>query len=328
MYQNRFLKEVFIIFLSLFFLTSYVIAATFPEKPLTLIVPTAPGGPIDLTARIISKQLAVELGQAIVVINRPGASQKIGVDSLINSPKDGYTIAAVSPASMTINPVLDKNVGYDSVNDLTHLINAIEYQSVLVTRPSIPAKNLADFVAYARKNPEKLSYGSGGGGTSMHFTTSAFLNLAKINALHVPYKSSGPAMLGLLGNEIDFLMPDLGDIKSYIIGGQVTALAISGKTRSKVLPNVPTFSESNIPELKNWNYTGWIGIVAPAGIPVDVSNKLQAALQATMMSESVKESFDNIGFKVVATPGDQFKKQIQEDLTLNRKIVKEGNITK
>jgi tripartite-type tricarboxylate transporter receptor subunit TctC len=326
--QKYLIKKIFLLCLSVLSYTSYYAIAAFPEKSITLIVPTAPGGPIDLTARVISKQLAVELGQPIIVINRPGASQKIGVDSLISSPKDGYTIAAVSPASMTINPVLDKNISYDPVNDLTHLINAIEYQSVLVSKTSIPVKNLADFVAYARKNPGKLSYGSGGGGTSMHFTTSAFLNLAKIDALHVPYKSSGPAMLGLLGNEVDFLMPDLGDIKSYINGGQVVALAISGKTRSKVLPNVPTFSESNIPELKNWNYTGWIGIVAPAGIPLEVSNKLQNALQATMNSDPVRESFDNIGFKVVATPGEQFKKLIQDELILNRKIAKEGNITK
>ncbi|MEI7428124.1 MAG: tripartite tricarboxylate transporter substrate-binding protein, partial [Betaproteobacteria bacterium] len=129
----RFLKNYFFLLLIvIFFRTGFLQAQTFPNKPITMIVPTAPGGPVDLTTRVITKQLAIEIGQPIVVINRPGASQKIGVESLINSPKDGYTIAAVSPASMTINPVLDKNVGYDPVNDVTHLMNAIEYQSVLV----------------------------------------------------------------------------------------------------------------------------------------------------------------------------------------------------
>ena len=321
-------NDYFLLCALIFWPTTFLQAQTFPNKPITMIVPTAPGGPIDLTARVITKQLAIEFGQPIVVVNRPGASQKIGVESLINSAKDGYTIAAVSPASMTINPILDKNVGYDPVNDVTHLINAIEYQSVLVVHPSIPVRNLAELVAYGRANPGKLTFGSGGGGSSIHFTTSAFLSLTGIKALHVPYKSSGPAMLGLLGGEVSMLMPDLGDIKSHIATNQVTGLAISGTARAKVLPNVPTFSEAGIPELKNWNYTGWIGVVAPIGIPKDVSAKLQAALQASMKAPAVKEAFDNIGFKIVATPADEFKKQIQDGLEVNRKIAKEGNITK
>lgn len=323
-------KPLFLLLISVIFSIQmkYIQAQSYPNKPITLIVPTAPGGPIDLTARIISKQLAIEIGQSIIIINRPGASQKIGVDSLIKSPKDGYTIGAVSPASMTINPILEKNIGYDPVNDLTHLMNAIEYQSVLVIHPSIPAKNLFEFVSYARANPDKLTFGSGGGGSSIHFTTSAFLNLVGIKALHVPYKSSGPAMLGLLGGEISMLMPDLGDIKSYIQNGQVTGLAISGIYRAKVLPNIPTFSETNISELKNWNYTGWIGFVAPNNLPIDISLKLQSTLQATMKTSSVKEAFNNIGFQVVATPSDEFKKQIQDGLITNRKIANEGNISK
>ena len=304
------------------------IAQQFPNKPITLVVPTAPGGPNDMTARVIAKQLAIEIGQPIIVINRPGASQKIGVESVIASPKDGYTIGIVSPASMIYNPALEKNLSYDPVNDLTQLINAVEYQSVLVISPTIPVKNMAEFVSYARANPDKLTYGSGGGGSSIHFTTAAFLSLTGIKALHVPYKSSGPAQLGLLGGEVSMLLPDMGDIKSYIATGQVTALAISGTTRSKQLPNVPTFSETGVPELKNWNYSGWIGIVAPNGIPKDISLKLQVALQATMKSASVKESFDNIGFKIIATPAEEFRKQILEGLEMSRKIAKEGNITK
>jgi tripartite-type tricarboxylate transporter receptor subunit TctC len=328
------LEIVLIRRLNFFFMTlllwqvCFVSAQTFPNKPITLVVPTSPGGPNDMAARIIAKQLAIEIGQPIIVINRPGASQKIGVESVMSSPKDGYTIGIVSPASMIYNPALEKNLGYDPVNDFTQLINAIEYQSVLVINPSIPAKNMAEFVAYARSRPDVLTYGSGGGGSSIHFTTAAFLSLTGIKALHVPYKSSGPAQLGLLGGEVNMLLPDLGDIKSYIATGQVTALAISGSVRSKLLPNVPTFSETGLPELKNWNYSGWIGVVAPSGIPKDISLKLQSALQATMKSASVKEAFDNIGFKVIASPAEEFKKQIQEGLEMSRKIAKEGNITK
>jgi tripartite-type tricarboxylate transporter receptor subunit TctC len=296
--------------------------SAFPNKAITLIVPTAPGGPIDMTARIVAKDLSTELGQPIVVMNRPGGSQKIGVESLLSSPKDGYTFAAVSPASMTINPVIEKSVGYDPLKDFTYLANAIEYQSVLVVHPSIAVKNLAEFIAYAKANPTKLSYGSGGNGSSMQFTTSTFLNLTNIEALQITYKSSGPAMLGLLGGEVNMLMPDLGDIRQYVTNGSVIALAVTGSERNKRLPNVPTFPETGIPELKNWTYTGWIGFVASAGIPVEAAQRLQNALQVTLKTDKMKEAFDGIGFKVIATVPSEFKKQIAEGLESNKKVVK------
>ncbi len=294
----------------------------YPNKTITLIVPTAPGGPIDMTARIVAKDLSSELAQAIVVINRPGGSQKIGVESLLSAPKDGYTLAAVSPASMTINPVIEKSVGYDPLKDFTYLANGIEYQSVLVVHPSVPVKTLAEFIAYAKANPTKLSYGSGGNGSSMQFTTSTFLNLTNVEALQITYKSSGPAMLGLLGGEVNMLMPDLGDIRQYVTNGTVTALAVTGSERNKRLPNVPTFPESGIAELKNWTYTGWIGFVASAGIPPEAAQRLQSALQTTLKTDKMKEAFDGIGFKVIATPPLEFKKQIADGLESNKKVVK------
>ena len=295
---------------------------TFPNKTITLIVPTAPGGPIDMTARIVAKDLSSELAQPIVVINRPGGSQKIGVESLLSAPKDGYTFAAVSPASMTINPVIEKSVGYDPLKDFTYLANGIEYQSVLVVHPSVPVKTLAEFIAYAKANPTKLSYGSGGNGSSMQFTTSTFLNLTNVEALQITYKSSGPAMLGLLGGEVNMLMPDLGDIRQYVTNGTVTALAVTGSERNKRLPNVPTFPESGIAELKNWTYTGWIGFVASAGIPPEAAQRLQSALQTTLKTDKMKEAFDGIGFKVIATPPLEFKKQLADGLESNKKVVK------
>jgi len=303
-------------------------AQSFPNRPITLVVPTAAGGPIDLTARIVAKELTLVLGQPIVVVNRPGASQKIGIESLLKAPLDGYTLAAVSPASMTINPILEKNISYNPLKDFTLLVNAIEYPSLLVVHPKIPARNLAELVAYGRANPGKLTYGSGGGGSSIHFTTAAVLSMAGVDALHVPYKSSGPALIGLLGDEISLLMPDLADVRQHVANGSLVPIAASGKERSSKLPNVPTFAESNVPELKNWTYTGWIGFVAAEGIPAEASTKLQAALMTTILSPKVKEAFDGIGFKVIASNAQQFRSQIQDGLEVNRKIMETGNIKK
>ena len=294
----------------------------FPSKTITMIVPTAPGGPIDMTARIVAKDLSVELAQPIVIMNKPGGSQKIGVEFLLAAAKDGYTIAAVSPASMSINPVIEKSVGYDPLKDFTYLANGIEYQSVLVVHPSVPAKNLAELIAYAKANPGKLSYGSGGNGSSMQFTTSTFLYLTNLDALQVTYKSSGPAMLGLLSGEVNMLMPDLGEIRQYVLNGAVLGLAVTGSERNKRLPNIPIFPESSNPELKNWTYTGWIGFVASAGIPAEAAQRLQSAFQTTLKTDKMKEAFDGIGFKVIATPPAEFKKKIADGLESNRKVVK------
>ena len=323
-----FIQRTLLVLTISIFVQSSSWAQDFPNRAITLIVPTAAGGPIDLTARIVAKELTLVLGQPIVVVNRPGASQKIGIDSLLKAPLDGYTIAAVSPASMTINPLLNKSISYNPLKDFTYLVNAIEYPSLLVVHPKIPVRNLVELVAFGRKNPGKLTYGSGGSGSSIHFTTAAVLGLAGVDALHVPYTSSGPAMIGLLSDEISLLMPDMADVRQHVASGSLIPIAASGKERSNKLPNVPTFAESNVPELKNWTYTGWIGFVAAAGVPAEAANRLQSALMTTMLSTKVKESFDNIGFKVIASNAQQFSEQIQDGLDGNRKIMGLVNITR
>ena len=327
--QFRMKISVLIIFLTFSsFLKSAFAADIYPSKPITLIVPTAPGGPVDLTARIVANELSKILDQRVVVINRPGASQKIGIESLLRAPKDGYTFAACSAASMTISPALDKNIGYDPRKDFVMLANGIENNRVLVINPSTPAKNLIEFISYAKANPGKLTYGSGGNGTTLHFSTASLLSLLGLDLLHVPYKSSGPALMGVLSGEVNLLMPDVADVYKHINNGSLVALGITGASRNDKLPKLPTMMESGVPELKNWTYSSWIGFVAAEGVPLEVSNKLQSAIQTALKLQRTKDAFESVGFTVLASSGEQFQARVREEYELNLKLLSSGQILK
>ena len=303
-------------------------ADLYPNKPISLIVPTAPGGPVDMTARIVANDLSKILEQRVVIINKPGASQKIGIETLLHSPRDGYTFAACSAASMTISPAIDKNIGYDPIKDFVMLANGIENNRVLVIHPSTPARNLVELIAYAKSNPGKLTFGSGGNGTTLHFSTASFLNALGLNVLHVPYKSSGPALMGVLSGEVNMLMPDVGDVLNHINNGALIALGITGAVRNEKLPNLPTMKESGVAELKNWTYSSWIGFVAAEGIPAEANLRLQNALQVALRNPKTKEAFEAVGFSVLASNSEQFQARVREEYELNIKLLSNGRVLK
>ena len=303
-------------------------ADVYPSKPVTLIVPTAPGGPVDMTARIVASDLTKILEQRVVIINKPGASQKIGIEALLHSPKDGYTFAACSAASMTISPAIDKNIGYDPIKDFVMLANGIENNRVLVVHPSTPAKSLIELIAYAKANPGKLTFGSGGNGSTLHFSTASFLNVLGLNVLHVPYKSSGPALMGVLSGEVNILMPDVGDVLNHVNNGSLIALGITGGSRNEKLPHLQTMKESGVAELRNWTYSSWIGFVAADGIPTEASQRLQNALQIALKNPKTKEAFEAVGFSVLASGSEQFQARVREEYELNLKLLSSGRVLK
>jgi tripartite-type tricarboxylate transporter receptor subunit TctC len=299
----------------------------YPNKPITLIVPTAPGGPVDVTARIVAPEMSAILKQRIVVDNRPGAAQKIGIQTLLRAPADGYTFSTASGASLTINPILDPAVGYDPLRDFTLLTYAAEIPAVLVVNPSLPVNSLNELIAYGRATPGRLTYGSGGSGTSLHFGTESFLSVIGVSALHVPYKSSAPALQGLLGGEINFLMPDVGTAKAHVNAGKLRALAISGARRMKEFPDVPTFAEAGGAGLKGYEgYKQWIGFIAAAGIPQEARVALQGALEQTLRSLKIRESLANLGFPVVASTPEQFAVLLRAELDANKKVLESGAV--
>lgn len=299
-------------------------APQYPNKPITLIVPTAAGGPVDLTARIVAIEASKILGEQVIIDNKPGANQKIGIQSMLRAPKDGYTFAAVSPASMTIAPIIDPKLGYDSQKDITLLTCAVNIPTVLLIHPSVPAHNLKEFAAYAKANPGKISYGSGGAGTSLNFSTEGFFMKLGVRALQVPYISSGPAFIGLLGGQVSLLMPDVAAAKGQVEAGKVIALAVTGAKRAELMPNVPTLQETGVPELKDFTYNTWVGFIIPSGVPTDIVDKLRKSLIEALNTPKVQESFRQSGFQVVGSTQQEFNAQLEQELNYNKKLVDSG----
>ena len=301
-------------------------AQTYPGKPITIIAPSSTGGPVDLTARLIAPQLAKITGQQIVVENRPGASQKIGMQALLRAPKDGYTFSVVSAASMTINPLLERNVGYDPLRDFTLLTSAVETFSVLVVHPAVPVRTVRELAAYGTSHPGKLTYGDGGKGTRIHFTTVDLLQRLGVRAIHVPYKGDPPAFNDLLAGQIDMMMPVAGVAKPFVDSRRVKALAVDGAKRWDQLPDVPTAAESGIRELQAPLYRAWLGYAAAAGVPPDIAVKLQNALLTALRSTEVRDAFAAVGFQVVGSSPQEFAAAIRAELERNRKLIDSGAI--
>jgi tripartite-type tricarboxylate transporter receptor subunit TctC len=301
-------------------------AQGFPVKPILLVLPTAPGGPVDIVARIVAPEASKLLGQPIVMENRPGASQKIGIHSMLRSPRDGYTLAVISPASATINPLVDRNVGYDPLKDFTLLSQAVGHPAVVTVHPSVPVRTMQGLVAYARANPGNLTYGSGGNGTSLQFSTSELLMKLGITAVHVPYKSDGPALNDLLGGQINLMIPALAAVKPALEAGRLVPLAISGTSRSPHLPNVPTYGETGIAELKDYSYRIWIGFAAGAGIPEEAARKLQDAFMRAPRAPAVRRMLEANDFEVIASTAQEFARELRAELDRNRKVIASGAI--
>ena len=291
-----------------------------------MVVPVNPGGPNDTVARIIAPHLSKLLGQPVVVENRPGASQKIGIKSMLAAPKDGYTIALVSPASMTINPLIDKQIGYDPLKDFTLLTQAVSMYYVLVVHPSLPVKSVQELAAYAKAHPDKLAYGTGGSGTIIHFATQQVLQKLDITALPVHYKSDGPALTDLIGGQIQFMVAYSGAAKPFIDRGSLTPLASTAPERLAELPNVPTYKQTGIKALENFTTEAWIGFVASAGIPAEAARKLNGALVKVVQLPEVKKSLESAGFNVVASTPGEFAAMLRASLDDNRKVIESGAI--
>ena len=302
-------------------------AQTFPVKPILLVLPTAPGGPVDIVARIVVPEASKLLGQPIVMENRPGASQKIGIHSMLRAPRDGYTLAMLSPASATINPLVDRNVGYDPLRDFTLLSQTVGHPAVVTVHPSVPVRTMQELVAYAKANPGKLTYGSGGNGTSLQFSTSELLMKLGITAVHVPYKSDAPAFNDLLGGQINLMMTALGAVKPTLDAGRLVPLAISSTSRSRLLPNVPAYGETGIAELKDYSYRSWIGFAAGAGIPEEAAKRLQDAFMRAARAPAARQSLEANLFEVIASTAQEFSRELRAELDRNRRVIASGAIT-
>ena len=289
-WRNRCLASIAVILASVFAVNS-VFAQAFPNKPVKIIVTAAPGGTTDIASRALSDVLGKELGQPVIVENKAGGAGIIGIQALLASPADGYTMAMGNIGPNAINYSLYKNLPY-KMEDMEPVTIVIANPNVLVVNPEVPAKTVAELVALAKASPGKYSFASSGRGQSIHMSGELFKTQAGIDIIHVPYEGAGPALADLLAGQTSMMVDNLPSSMQYIKSGKLRALAVTSKNRVAELPDVPTMIQSGYP---NFDVTAWFGLFVPAGTPKPIIDKLYAAVKRSLETPEIKQRWKDLG---------------------------------
>lgn len=297
-------------------------AQDYPTKPIRWIVPYAPGGATDITARIMAPQLSQSLGQQVIVENRAGGAAIPGFDLVAKAPADGYTWLLANIA-FGANPSLFKKLPFDPEKDFTPVSKVAVVPMVVTVHPSLPVKKLDDLVALARKNPGKLNYGSAGNGSANHLTTEVFRSYTKVDIVHVPFKGGGPAVGALVGGQIDMLFATISSSSPHIKAGRLRALALTNYKRSATLPDVPTLQELG---LKDYNVNEWQAMVLPGNAPKAIVDRVNKATIAALADANVKMRLVELGAEAESSTPEGAVAFVKKELALWRKVVKEAGI--
>ena len=299
------------------------IAQTFPDRPVRIVVPFPPGGSSDIVARAMADGLTEELGVAVVVENRPGAGGNIGTAAVAKAPADGYTLAQCTIGTCAINPSLYANTGYDLARDFAPVFLVGGTMNVVTVHPAVPANTIQELIALARAKPGALSYASSGIGSSNHLTPEWLKLVAKIDMVHVPYKGSGPAIVDLVGGQVQVFVDNEPSILPQVKAGKVRALAVTGPQRSKSLPDVPTMEEAGF---QGFVVEPWFGYMAPAKTPRAAIDRLNAAFNASAAKPRVRQRLEEAGMRVIGGPPERLGEQIRTETEKWAKVVKANNI--
>ncbi|AVJ30581.1 tripartite tricarboxylate transporter substrate binding protein [Achromobacter spanius] len=295
----------------------------FPERAVTLIVPFAPGGSVDIAARLIADAWAKELGQSVIVENRAGASGNIGMTAVARAEPNGYTLG-INTMSLAINPALFKTMPFDTAKDLRSVGTVGTSQHVLTVTNTLPVASVSELLTYVRARPANdLSFGSAGTGSTFHMAAELFKSVSKTQILHVPYKGGGPAMLDTISGQVQMSFPVLSAAKPQVDGKKLRALGVTGTTRSPLLPDVPTIAESGLP---GYEFNTWFVVSAPAGTPQPVIDTLNAKLAQALKSDALTQRMQREGFEPLITAPDKTDAMVAAEMTRWSGIVKEAGI--
>ena len=294
----------------------------YPNRSIRLITPYAAGSSPDTIARMIGPKLTEAWGQTVIVDPRPGGNTVIGTDAMAKSKPDGYTLLLISTTHV-LNGLLVNNLPYDTVKDFAPVATIASSELVQVVHPSVPGNNLKEFIAYAKSKPGLVTYATASAGGPTHMAPELLSQMAGIKMVHVPYKGSGPAVIDLVGGQVNMYFSAPISVLSFINSGKLKAIAISGETRSPVLPQVPTFTEAGLP---GFDMRFWYGILAPAGTPKDVLDKLSAEIGKIVVAPDMKEKLSGQGADPFVNTPERFSALIRADLAKYEKVIKSAGI--
>lgn len=297
-------------------------AQTYPDKPVRLVVPYAPGAAADQLARALAERLGQSMGQTVVVDNRAGAGGTLGSDNVAKSPADGYSLVLGTDASHATNIFLSRRFPYDPVRSFTPVVPAAVNHIALVVHPSLPVKTVAELIAYAKANPKKLSFGSSGPGSAHHLAGELLNEKAGIDMVHVPYKGGGPAMTDLIGNTLPVLFASMATAKPHIDSGKVRALAVVEPKRFPGLPSLPTIGET----VPGYAIESWFAIFGPAGLPPSVTARLNAEINKALSQPALRESLEKAGMSPMGGRPEDLAALLKNELAQREKLVKAAGI--
>ncbi|HYG45194.1 MAG TPA: tripartite tricarboxylate transporter substrate binding protein [Bordetella sp.] len=298
-------------------------ADTWPARPIRLIATYGPGSSIDIIARLVAKPLSEQLGQPVIVENKPGAGGDLGTDMIAKSDKDGYTIGFASAGPITVNPNARAKMPYDSMKDLVPVALVATGPNVILVNPALPVNNLQELIAYIKANPDKVSFASAGMGTSGHIAGELFQHLSKTTILHVPYKGNSEAITDTLGGRTSMVISGVPPILSFVKSGRLRAIAVADTKRSPLLPDVPTVAEAGLPGAES---VAWYGIVAPAGTPVEILDRLHDEIGKAVSSPEVQQKFSSLGIVAASDTRAEFGKRMTDEFARFKELFKQINL--
>jgi tripartite-type tricarboxylate transporter receptor subunit TctC len=296
--------------------------ASFPVKPIRVVVPVPPGGSIDTVMRVIAPRMSESIGQSVVLESRPGASTNLGTELVARAPGDGYTLLA-NTVGLVANVSLFSKLGYDPERDFAAVCLIASSPSLIAVHPSVPVKNIQELIALAKKNPSTVKFGTAGAGGLTHLAVELLASQTGTKFAHVPYKGGGPALIALMSGEVDMAALAVVAAAGYVNSNRMRVLAVTSAKRMAILPNIPTVAESGVPQHE---FSSWVGVVAPVATPAPIIKILNEHMVRAARSPDVVERFTKDGAEVVASTPEQFKKVISEEVAMWARVIKQAGI--